>query len=465
MTTLIPQIPENAGWPGLLSITTGYEVMLLRVLEAIIDRFDRDGGYRFIDTKLDLVTGKDFYPVVDKAEAFRSREVIYAWIQGRGLEAMAGHLKWLSVAGAIENSDRGLLSGRIRNLLTAVVTSMEELRTYNQGRIFFCMTPGGLPLEIENYQYIRPAEFLMPESNFSDLFYAKGLFAAAWELGWGAKTNEAAMMFRKALDDIEHHRFRTDRQSFDPADKEIFNPAKVSQGPMMVALSGIALVGSYNQEADWFGYASRFITRIIDQHVNLDGRVDGLQDYDFIETVDKAGKVWEEDGMIVCDPGHALEFIGLACKCLVKMIKLPAHQALVKRCLEVFPPLLLHCFDFGFNSVSGGIVKTFDLRSRRPLNSDMPWWSLPETMRAAALLIALAPNSAYRSRLEMVLIKCSNAFSAGYINEKVHMMAYQNRNAAGEVVTTIPATPDADPGYHTGLSIIDMLRVIEGHRL
>ena len=36
-------------------------------------------------------------------------------------------------------------------------------------------------------------------------------------------------------------------------------------------------------------------------------------------------------------------------------------------------------------------------------------------------------------------------------------MAYQTVALDGNPVDIIPATPDADPGYHTGLSLIDML--------
>ena len=36
-------------------------------------------------------------------------------------------------------------------------------------------------------------------------------------------------------------------------------------------------------------------------------------------------------------------------------------------------------------------------------------------------------------------------------------MAYQTIDRTGKPVDVIPATPDADPGYHTGLSLIDML--------
>ena len=54
----------------------------------IADRFDR-GGYPFIDTKFDIVTGRDFG---ENDEPFRRKECVYAWIQGRGLESLAKHI-------------------------------------------------------------------------------------------------------------------------------------------------------------------------------------------------------------------------------------------------------------------------------------------------------------------------------------------------------------------------------------
>jgi len=88
----------------------------------------------------------------------------------------------------------------------------------------------------------------------------------------------------------------------------------------------------------------------------------------------------------------------------------------------------------------------------------MPWWNLPETMRAAIFAAAAAPSLRTRRVCLDVARKCSNAFLAHYVNPRVHGMAYQTRNAAGRPVHTIPATPDLDPGYHTGLSLIDFLR-------
>ena len=86
----------------------------------------------------------------------------------------------------------------------------------------------------------------------------------------------------------------------------------------------------------------------------------------------------------------------------------------------------------------------------------MPWWSLPETVRAAALAIKFTGDTS----LVEIIKDCSEAFFNGYVREDRHSMAVQTRNAAGEVVPVIPATPDVDPGYHTNLSIIDALPVI-----
>ena len=60
-----------------------------------------------------------------------------------------------------------------------------------------------------------------------------------------------------------------------------------------------------------------------------------------------------------------------------------------------------------------------------------------------------------------VLRDCHNAFAGHFVRPELHLMAYQTRSESGEPIHVIPATADADPGYHTGLSIIDMLDILE----
>ena len=54
------------------------------------------------------------------------------------------------------------------------------------------------------------------------------------------------------------------------------------------------------------------------------------------------------------------------------------------------------------------------------------------------------------------------AFLEKFVNPAAHSMSCQTRGADGRPVDVIPATPDAEPGYHAGLSIIAFLNIISG---
>lgn len=115
--------------------------------------------------------------------------------------------------------------------------------------------------------------------------------------------------------------------------------------------------------------------------------------------------------------------------------------------------LFLHLFKFGF-APAGGIVKSYDLLARKPVNDDMPWWSLPESMRAAAELLVLCPDADTAAILECYY-QAAEAFFGGYLQNS--SFACQTLDAAGRISSAIPAVPDVDPGYHTNLSLIDVL--------
>ena len=81
-------------------------------------------------------------------------------------------------------------------------------------------------------------------------------------------------------------------------------------------------------------------------------------------------------------------------------------------------PLLLQTnFRNGFTG--RGICKAFDLVSGLPTNTDMPWWSLPETMRAATAVHALAPpgtaGDTQRTHADGVLSACHGVFAANFL--------------------------------------------------
>jgi mannose/cellobiose epimerase-like protein (N-acyl-D-glucosamine 2-epimerase family) len=108
----------------------------------------------------------------------------------------------------------------------------------------------------------------------------------------------------------------------------------------------------------------------------------------------------------------------------------------------------------------GGICKAVDLVARKPVNDDMPWWPLPETMRAAALLLRLAPDHPRRGEIVAAAADCARALF-GPFRSPVSGLFLQTRDARGEPSLAVPATPDADPGYHTGLCLIDFITNIQ----
>ena len=403
----------------------------------ILQRYENhNGAYPFVDTKFDIVTGRDFD---DHDEPFRRKDCIYSWIQGRGLESLAKHILYFHTIGKED------FARRLTELLAVVAEKMEQLRAVNHGRLPFAMHPDG-------------SSFFMQESdhaNFSDLFYSKGLFAASRILNRPDWENEAEKLFSFVLTGIEQGKFHTDQQCFDPKNKVSHIPGKFPQGPRMIALGGITdWMLAQPGETRWADIAVTFIRYIFEHHINC-GQYEACQRWDFIESVDPAANPWYDGAVLFSDPGHALEFVGLAGKCLLALQKNGQKEDLVRDAGKILPHVFCQVFDYGFNTKSGGICKGFDLIQRCPINSDMPWWSLPETVRAGAFLIKLYPETTLRNEILQRSIAAAQAFSQGFLQK--NGFGCQTRSADGKIINVIPAVSDADPGYHTNLSLLDVM--------
>ncbi|MBQ7393629.1 MAG: AGE family epimerase/isomerase [Lentisphaeria bacterium] len=400
----------------------------------IADRFDR-GGYPFIDTKFDIVTGRDFG---ENDEPFRRKECVYAWIQGRGLESLAKHILYFRQNG------NPVLAERLANMLQTVATETERLRAINNGQLPFAMTPEG-----KTFFHQEPSA-----GNYSGSFYGKGLFAAGNVLDNDTWRAGGQALFCRVLTSIREQTFRTDQQSFDPKNKVEFVPGKFPQGPRMIALGGLAdLMAAEPENPVWADTAEEFIRFIMENHVNQ-GQFPELQKWDFVESLDAEKKCWKDGDMVFSDPGHALEFAGLAGKCLLVLQKQGKKAGLIADAAKVLPEIFVHVFDYGYNPYAGGICKGYDLTSRKAVNSDMPWWSLPETTRAGAQLLRLYPGiqtAAIAGRTGEAM----QAFMQGFLQK--NGFGCQTRDAEGKIIQVIPAVSDADPGYHTNLSLMDVL--------
>ena len=446
-------LPEEPSFAQLQAIVSDYTAMLLATMTTLADRYERYPDYPFIDTKLDLITGEDF----SADDPVGGRDTIYGWIQGRALEALAGHCIWAHH----HNLGTDLLP-RLQQMMRKVLIRLRQMRQRNKGHLSFFMSPEGDPFRLDDD---GQKKFFTLNADapygFSDLFCAKGMLAASRILGDLEAADEAHFYCQQIDAAIWQDRFVSDQQSLDP--KDPIRPAsdKHPHGPYMIQIGTAALIAALEADRTSVDQGLRLIRHELRHHVNLQNRVPKLQEYDFWEAIDDEGQPYRDGDAILCDPGHALEFVGLTLKftSVVKRHRLATEQQLAEIATveEIMSPLLRHIFALGFQPGPEGICKACDLVSRTSLNTDMPWWSLPETMRAAVYCWRVSNDP----ECLRILSACHNAFVRHFVRPDLHLMAVQTRSDTGEVIPVIPATADADPGYHTGLSIIDLLNVVD----
>lgn len=459
-----PPILRDSSPESISSLIPACEEMLVSVMEALQERYEADPEYLFINSKLSVLDGRDFNDAQDTSCDFKGKSAIFGWIQGRGLESLVGHATWIDEARSLDRDRRDRLKPKLAEMVKQVFANLEGIRQRNFGHLSFLMNPDGIPFEMDDSGMRMPISLEKTPSRMSDLFYVKGMMAAARFLKDTDKENDAKAFFRTILTDIDENRFQSDQISFDPKNRVAPVPGRHGHGVRMIAVGGLALFYELTQEDEWLDKATDYVSHILDGYVNHD-RFPELQPYDFFEFRDAQGNPWKEERGLLSDPGHALEFLGLAAKLLLKAgrneKRSSAWAALYDRCVREFPPIFVQNFDNGFNRQVGGICKAFDLLERKPINSDMPWWSLPETMRTAAEMLLLPLGEKDQESLWNALKDCMNGLFQRFVNPRVYYMAYQTLDKHGTPVDVIPATPDADPGYHTGLSIIDFLRCIK----
>ena len=429
-----------------MSYAQKIEALIQNSMDAILHRYQSDPAYPFIDTKLDLMTGNDFSSV---DAWYKQKDVIYCWIQGRGMEALARHISYFRSRNDFKRAEA------LKKMLAQVTCNMEKCRRKNRGRLFFMMDMQGNFLKMDMQGNPEKITQIPESSNYSDLFYAKGLMAAGAALENKSCFIRGKNYMKRVITDILAERFSTDQQMFDPANPVLFTPGKLLQGPKMLMLGGTALALHIDDDtACWERRAGALLKQLFERYFAFEEK-NGFQKYDFWEAVDTAFAPYSDNGKVLCDPGHGLEFVGLSLKNLLAF-QTPARLRDVRKCRKFYADLMIHLFDIGFAPGPGGIIKSFDLVSRQKINTDMPWWSLPETIRAAAFCSKFTGDK----RCEKVLQLCLEAFFSRYVRYDIHQMAIQTRNEQGEPAAVIPATPDADPGYHTNLSLIDALPII-----
>lgn len=369
-----------------------------------------DPGAGFLDTKVHSITGQDY----DATSGLRGPGYTYGWIQGRGLEALAtfaGHYRGTDAAFAAE----------LETAASALYRRLAELHA-RDGHAYFLYDRDLRPV-VSRDGDLAPQTEAGAIFSYSDAFVAKGLCAAAPLFAPEAQTRHLASLM-SVIDAIEDGRFQMD-------ETRPLLPASVDAepddfGPRMILLAAAGLLHRLGH-SDKTGFADRFIDHVLERHFDP-----------------ASGLLLTIRGEDICNIGHAVEFCSFAFEHLLTRPEDPRIAPLVD--------ILLRCLEVGMQGP--GIALYLSARTGELASPYFPWWPMPEAIRACALGFQLTGDR----RLIAPWQEADAAFFSHYWRDD-KSFAYQTRTLEGPV-DFVPATPDLDPGYHTGLSLLAAIRAI-----
>jgi hypothetical protein len=370
-------------------------------------------GGAFLNTKQQSVTLRDY----SAEDGHRSPAYTYGWIQGRGLESLATHAEFFA------NEDPALAAA-LDAAAGPLYDALDALQR-RDGHAYFTYDAALNPVYPDANDVIRPQRPAGDIYSYADIFVTKGLLAAGDRLGRADDRARHLAALDALVAAIEGGRFQIDERV--PLSHDELQRQPDDFGPRMILLAGGGLLRRLGL-ASHAAYGDRFIAHVLDRHLDP-----------------SSGLLRNVPGLDACNVGHGIEFVGFA------LHHLPANAdpALVATLERV----LLASFRRGF--VGPGVALSVSASTGEVLNPLCPWWSLPETIRTAALCHARTGNPEALA----VWKDAHEAFFTRYWRG-APPLAYQTMTAAGPI-DYVPATPDLDPGYHTGLSLLAAIEVAD----
>lgn len=369
---------------------------------------ERTGTRDLLDTKMNPLTARDY----TGADGLRGPGWTYGWIQGRGLEALVTHAAHYE-ASAPELAAR--LDAVARRLYRRLAALQAE-----DGHVYFLYDATMTPVRTGEADVVAqvPAG---PIFGYADVFAAKGLIAAAARLAPEDLPRHLGYLDR-VVAAVTEGRFQIDERA-------ALSPAALAAqprdyGPRMILLGAAAMLERLGLGAH-AAFAGGFLDTILVGH--LDAATHLLRNV---------------PGEDAANPGHAIECVGFA----LDIPAITGDPAVLGRLERI-----LHA-SAGAGFGPQGIALSVSARDGRVLNPICPWWPLPEAIRAAALLHARRPDEAALALWR----RADDAFFRLFWRGRPPV-ACQARGP-DDPLDYVPATPDLDPGYHTGLGLLGAIR-------
>ncbi|MCQ1834115.1 AGE family epimerase/isomerase [Neorhizobium galegae] len=362
-------------------------------------------GGGFLNTKQNSLTLDDY----GAEDGVRGPDYTYGWIQGRGLEAVVTHAAFFGTELSPLAEKLDTVGRRLYDLLAALQKP--------DGHAYFCYDRDMQAVYADQANMLQTQEKPALIYSYSDAFVAKGLVAAASRYGLPDITDHLAY-FDRVITAIETGRFQMDERR--PLSLDSLAVQANDFGPRMILLGAAGMLKRAGHTAH-LAFADRFIAHVIDRHYDA-----------------ASGLLRNVPGEDSCNVGHGIEFVGFA----LDYLDDTADPALIDKLERI----LVSSFRKGF--VGPGITLTVSIETGEAQSPYCPWWSLPETIRSAALA-----HERTGSAESLGVWKTAHAAFFERYWRGTPPIAYQTMTKDGPV-DFVPATPDLDPGYHTGLSLL-----------
>lgn len=401
-------------------------------IRLILRRHSQPTEWPYIDTKFNPNTGRDLPQ--------ESLQRIYPWFLGRGTEALVLHLEALDEL-ELSSEEKKSANSLFPRLIATMSGAILQITSRYGGRCPFLID--------RTFTLVSGSPAPNPEwTGAGDLFCGKGLL-----LSRDPQQRRAGVeMLGRVAERVQRGLFGLEGARL---------PAQgLSQSMRMLFLSVPRLLalrsGLEAEKERFFACACDFLKFVLDHHWDPDtGR--------FSEYIDASTL---ERGEFL-DPGHCTEFVGLGLSAVFAMERDgsgmdESRRKLFARARREMPDILLSALGVGFNDRHGGMFKAVNNRTGEVIDSEMPWWNLPETMRGALFAAMAAEDGAKRGACLAAFAKCHNAYFTNYLNPDLMLYPYQTRSGeTGEVLDAVPSIPEGDPLYHSNLCFLDMLSCLE----